>query len=144
MIGGECRMHWRSKKSTSYFILNTTTWFVVRSWTTLYQLHKLITVEWEEKIIMQDDSERKLLEPVRHETFSQISRKPPRPDRLWGPPSVLSNGYRVLSPGAERPRCEADHSPPFSAKVKNTNSYTSIPPQVFTAWCLVNQYIFME
>jgi len=23
---------------------------------------------------------------------------PPRPDRFWGPPSLLSNGYRLLYP----------------------------------------------
>jgi hypothetical protein len=34
-------------------------------------------------------------------------------DRLWGPPSLLSNGYR----GQER---EADHSPPDSAAFKST------------------------
>jgi hypothetical protein len=42
-----------------------------------------------------------------------------RPDRLWGPPSLLSNGYRRLSPGIKRPRREADRSPPSSAQVKN-------------------------
>jgi hypothetical protein len=32
---------------------------------------------------------------------------------------------------------EADHSPPSSAKVKNTWSYTSTPPHVLMAWCLI-------
>jgi hypothetical protein len=27
---------------------------------------------------------------------SRILYSPPRPDRLWGPPSLLSNGYRGL------------------------------------------------
>jgi hypothetical protein len=35
------------------------------------------------------------------------------------------------SPGVKRPECEADHSPPSSAEVKNTGIYTSIPPYVF-------------
>jgi hypothetical protein len=52
-----------------------------------------------------------------------------RPERLWGPPSLLSNGYQEgLSLGAKRPGREADHSPPSSAEVKNAWSYTSTPP----------------
>jgi hypothetical protein len=37
--------------------------------------------------------------------------KPLRPDRLWGPPSLLSNGYqgRPLPGGKERPGRDADH-----------------------------------
>jgi hypothetical protein len=35
---------------------------------------------------------------------------PQRPDLLWGPPSLLSNGYRGSSPGIKRPGREADHS----------------------------------
>jgi hypothetical protein len=42
-------------------------------------------------------------------------------DRLWGPPSLLYNGYRgVLSPGVKaRPGRDADHSPPSSVEVEN-------------------------
>jgi hypothetical protein len=40
---------------------------------------------------------------------------PQRPDPLWGPPSLLSNGYR----GVKQQGREADHSPPSSAEVKN-------------------------
>ena len=37
------------------------------------------------------------------------------PDRPWGPPSLLYNGYRVFPGGKERPGREADPSPPSSA-----------------------------
>jgi len=37
------------------------------------------------------------------------------PDRLWGPPSLLYNGYRVFHGGKERPGRDADPSPPSSA-----------------------------
>ena len=37
------------------------------------------------------------------------------PDRHWGPPSLLYNGYRVFSGGKERPGRDADPSPPSSA-----------------------------
>ena len=33
------------------------------------------------------------------------------PDRPWGPPSLLYNGYRVFPGGKERPGGDADHSP---------------------------------
>ena len=42
----------------------------------------------------------------------------PVPDRPWGPPSLLYNGYRVFPGGKERPGCDADPSPPSSAVVK--------------------------
>jgi hypothetical protein len=38
-----------------------------------------------------------------------------RPDRPWGPPSHLYNGYRVFPGGKERPGRDADFSPPSSA-----------------------------
>jgi hypothetical protein len=51
---------------------------------------------------------------------------PPRPDRLWGPPSLLSGELTgVLSLGAKQPGREADHSSQFSAEVR---MHGAIPP----------------
>jgi hypothetical protein len=52
---------------------------------------------------------------VRVPVGSRIFYSPRRPDRFWGPPSLLSNEYLGLFP---RQGPEADHSPPTSAKVK--------------------------
>jgi hypothetical protein len=41
---------------------------------------------------------------------------PLHPDRLWGPPSHLSNG--TVSLGIKWPGREADHSPPSSAELE--------------------------
>jgi len=40
------------------------------------------------------------------------------PDRPWGPPRLLYNGYRVFPEGKERPERDADPSPPSIAVVK--------------------------
>ena len=50
------------------------------------------------------------------------------PDRPWGPPSLLYNGYRVLPGGKLRPGRDADPSAPSNAVVKKGYSYTSTPP----------------
>jgi hypothetical protein len=39
------------------------------------------------------------------------------PERPWGPPSFLYNGYRVLPGGRKRPGRDADPSPPSSAEI---------------------------
>jgi len=39
------------------------------------------------------------------------------PDRPWGPPSLLYNGYRVFPWGKVQLGRAADHSPPSSAAV---------------------------
>jgi hypothetical protein len=69
---------------------------------------------------------------VRVPVGARFFTSPCRPDRLWGPPSLLSNGEPgALSPGVKRLRCEADHSPPDCALVKKMRIYTSTPPYVF-------------
>jgi hypothetical protein len=42
---------------------------------------------------------------------------PALPDRPWGPPSLLYNGYWVFPGGTLRPERAADPSPPSSAEV---------------------------
>ena len=41
------------------------------------------------------------------------------PDRPWGPPSLLYNGYRVFPRGKERPGRDADPSPLLVPRSKN-------------------------
>ena len=55
------------------------------------------------------------------------------PDRPWGPPSPLYNGYRVFPGGKDRPGRDADPSLPSSAVVKKGQSYISTPPMGRTA-----------
>jgi hypothetical protein len=56
------------------------------------------------------------------------------PDRPWGPPSLLYNGYQVFPRGKEQPGCDAEPSPPSSgAMVKKGYSYTSTLPMGHTA-----------
>jgi hypothetical protein len=53
-----------------------------------------------------------------------------RPNRLWGPSSLIFNGCRSSFPGeVKRPGREVNHSPQFSVKVKNEWSYTSTPAE---------------
>jgi hypothetical protein len=56
---------------------------------------------------------------VRVAVDARIFSSPRRPDRFWGPPIILSNGYWGLFPRrVKRPGREADHSPATSAEVK--------------------------
>jgi len=48
-------------------------------------------------------------------------------------PTSYPMGSGVSSPRAKQLACEADHSTTSTAKVKNVQSYTSIPPYNFTA-----------
>jgi len=51
----------------------------------------------------------------------------PCPERLWNPPSLLSNGYEGFFLGVKRPGHEAEHSPPSGAEVKHVWRYTYAP-----------------
>jgi hypothetical protein len=76
-----------------------------------------------------DDRDVRVRVPVESRIFSS----PRRPDRLWGPPNLLSNGYQRLFPGGKSAGCEADHSPSASAEVKK---YGSLHPLPHTpSWC---------
>jgi len=50
----------------------------------------------------------------------------------------------AVSPRVKWPGHEADHSPPSCAMVKNTWSYTSTPPYVFMARCLIKQRLMVS
>jgi hypothetical protein len=71
---------------------------------------------------------------VRVPVESRIFFSPNNPSRLWGPPNLLSNGYRGLSPPeVKRPGREFDHSPPASAEVRKMWIYTSTSPYALMA-----------
>jgi len=53
---------------------------------------------------------------------------PKRPDLLWGPLSLLFNGYRDSFLWVKQSGHVVDHSFPSSAKVKNACHYTSTSP----------------
>ena len=55
------------------------------------------------------------------------------PERPWGPPSLLCDGYRVFPGSKERLGRDADPSPPSRALVKKEQSYTSTLPMGRTA-----------
>jgi hypothetical protein len=50
-----------------------------------------------------------------------------RPNRLWGQPSLVFNGYWGSFPGVKRPRRGVDHSPTSSAEVENEWSCSCAP-----------------
>ena len=51
-----------------------------------------------------------------------------RPDRPWGPPSLLYNGYRVTFQGVKRSGRGVNHPPHLGPRSKKEQSYTSTPP----------------
>jgi hypothetical protein len=59
---------------------------------------------------------------------------PQRVDRLWDPPSLVSNGAPMaLSPEVNKLRYEVDHLLHLWVEVKDTWSYTSTPHTL--SWC---------
>jgi hypothetical protein len=73
-----------------------------------------------------------------------IFSSPPHPDRLWDPPSLLTNMHQGLF-SRERKGVgpEADHSPPYSVPV-TAWSYTSIPHTSSSRGCLVKHRDFIS
>jgi hypothetical protein len=57
-----------------------------------------------------------------------------RPDRFWGPPNLLSNGYRrPFSSGLRRSGRKADHPPPTIAQSRKRGSIH--PLSHASSWC---------
>jgi hypothetical protein len=75
---------------------------------------------------------------VRVSVGSRISPTPQHPDQLWGPHSLLCNGYQALFPWVKRSGREAYHSSPTSAEAKKMWIYTSTPPYAFMTQCLIS------
>ena len=67
---------------------------------------------------------------------------PNRPNRAWGPPNSLHNGYRRFSPGVKRLGREAHHSPASNVEVKNERSCTSAPSIYLCGVCRENYMAF--
>jgi hypothetical protein len=63
---------------------------------------------------------------------------PQRPDPLRGPPNLLSNGYRALFAGDYSSRGLKLTTHLISCLVQGRWSYTSTPPYIFMAYCLIN------
>jgi hypothetical protein len=78
-----------------------------------------VTVKWVALLLHIREVPGLNLEP------SKVFSTPQRPDRLWGPPSLMSSGYRGYFARAKWPGREVDRSPPSSAEVKNSGT---VPP----------------
>jgi hypothetical protein len=76
--------------------------------------------------------------------WRDLFSSPPRQDRLWDPPSLLSKGYRGFFPRGKLAEREADHSPISSPDVEDVWSYTSTPPYIFMKWCVVKHRISLH
>jgi len=68
----------------------------------------------------------------------------PYPEQILGPPSLLPTGHWGSLPlGIKQLEHETDHWPPTSAKVMNTQSYTSTPLYDFVAQYSVPQLLIL-
>ena len=67
-----------------------------------------------------------------------------RPDRPWGPPNLLYNGYRLFPGGKVRPGRAADRSPPFSAAIMEEYSYTCTHPLGHTGPVTGTLYLYLS
>jgi hypothetical protein len=97
-----------------------------------------------------------LLEPGQHSVVARLRTGRPRFDsrkgqgreflsspyrnRLWGPPNLLSNGYRRFFPLESK----ADHSSPSIAYVTIAWRYTSTPPYAIMAWYFLKHRIRVD
>ena len=71
-----------------------------------------------------------------------------RPDRPWGPPSHLHNGYRVSFLGVQRSGWDVGYPPPSNAEVKERVELhvcsPSEPSWLFLRWILVKTNVWSK
>jgi hypothetical protein len=72
--------------------------------------------------------------PAEKILFSSLQRT----DRLWGTPSLISNGYRSRFLGAKAAGAWSYHSPPSSSDMKKECINTSTIPYFCMLWCLIS------
>jgi hypothetical protein len=65
------------------------------------------------------------------------------PDQLWGPPSLLSNGYWGTFPEVKAPPWhDTDHSPHLVSRSKMSRSYIPLLPPSVPAWQVAGQLYY--
>jgi hypothetical protein len=63
---------------------------------------------------------------------------------IWGSPSLMSDGYQNFFHFCKLAGAWNNHSPPSSADIKNTWSYTSTSPNDFVVWYLIKKYTITQ
>ena len=57
----------------------------------------------------------------------RVFSSPKRPDQVWGPSSLLLNGYRVSLPGVKRPGRDGNHSPHLARRLRTSGALPLLP-----------------
>jgi hypothetical protein len=110
-------IHLSDDKVNWRVLVNTTTNFRVQRRTIQWQTERLYAFQTLLHGVRELLSQMPELNPGRGKGFFL---QPLCPDRLCGPPSILSNGYPGFFLGGKtQPRRDADHSPTSSAEIKN-------------------------
>jgi hypothetical protein len=65
------------------------------------------------------------------------------PDRLWDPPSLLYNGYRVFPGGGKRPGREADPSTLIVPRYKKSSAIPLLSLRAFVACKVSETYLLL-
>ena len=107
----ECRSHWPSglrRVSTVDRLLGLRVRFPPGAW--MFVLCVLYSKDKRQSQDNQDKEVRISYRQKKNPGKGEIFRT--RPDRPWGPPSLLYNGYRVSLPGVKRPRRGVNHPLP--------------------------------
>ena len=79
---------------------------------------------------------KKVWTPLQYSGGGEIFRT--RPDRTWGPPNRLYNGFSASFPGVKRPGSGVNHPHPPSAEVKERVELYIYSPSG-PSWCVLGR-----